>query len=316
MFELRVPLLNATTDDVVYFGPNLYVRPATELELNRWSNDPFVRDVVPHRVLPAIKSVVVSTSSSRFLPDESHEAADDLMVWFGLASLWMRTPIEASFCEEWYSPSDVEGELDDSGTQLDGVRYFTFSLPVRGVVDHTVRLDGLADGLRTQILKFRSEQPNAGTFRFVLARWYNSLNRNRRSLEDAILDLSIALESLFILDAERGDKAKLLRERIGQYWCGDNGTKKDMRTIKKQIDTVYRVRSRIIHGQFVDGNKQKKARTVLEQLTRTLLCDFAEGRLNDFDPTKYWMPSPETSGPCKCTSSSFTLADGKSDASE
>ena len=53
-----------------------------------------------------------------------------------------------------------------------------------------------------------------------------SLNKYRRTLEDVVIDLSIALESLFVLDTEKEAVGLLFRKRITRFWWGDEGTKK------------------------------------------------------------------------------------------
>lgn len=88
----------------------------------------------------------------------------------------------------------------------------------------------------------------------------------------------------------------MLRERITRYWWGDEGTKKQYKALKAKIADVYNVRSRIVHGSVVDEARMQKARGILDEITREILADFVMGRLDDFDPTRLWMPS--YSGPC------------------
>lgn len=208
--ELRIPLLNATASGTQDFGSGLTVRAATKSERSKWSEDPFIRDVVPHRVLPEIGAVLVCSGVNH--SDETDPFWEDLLVWFGLASLWTGRAIEASFCEEWF-PGDNAGEdaAPDEGQRFGPPRYLTLSLPVSEAPpwNHAVSLDGIAEKMKGQIPIFRSERPFAGTFRFALARWFWSLNKKRRTLEDVVIDLSIALESLFVLETERRGRRRI-----------------------------------------------------------------------------------------------------------
>jgi len=291
MTELRIPLLNATTTKKQGFDSGLYVRPATESERARWSVDPFIRDVVPHRVLPKIRAVLVCTDIDH--SDESDAFYEDLLVWFGLASLSTGRLVEASFSEEWTRANDgTEDVSPDGGKRFGPPRYLRLSLPVAEAPpwNEAISLDGVADKIKPQLPMFRSERPFAGTFRFALARWFFSLNKYRRTLEDVVIDLSIALESLFVLDTEKEAVGLLFRKRITRFWWGDEGTKKQQNDLKNKIFDVYDVRSRIVHGSIVNRERLKVAHNILDQLVREVLTDFVMGKLDDFDPTSYWMP--------------------------
>ncbi|HEV2737316.1 MAG TPA: hypothetical protein VGU66_01945 [Candidatus Elarobacter sp.] len=313
MTELRIPLLNAITNSTEHFGAGFSVRAATELERANWSRDPFVRDVVPHRVLPEIRAVLVCAGVNH--SEESDPFWEDLLVWFGLASLWTGRAVEASFCEEWFRANDgSEDAAPDGGQRFGPPRYLSLSLPVAEAPpwNRAISLDGVANKMIDQIPMFRSKRPFAGTFRFALARWFYSLNKKRRTLEDVVIDLSIALEALFVLETERGNIGQLLRERITSYWWGNEGTKKKHNSLKAKIVDVYDVRSRIVHGSMVDEERMQKARRILDELTREVLGDFVMGRLDNFDPTKYWMPPPEE--PCMeqaCVGVSCSLRDAR-----
>ena len=215
------------------------------------------------------------------------------MVWFGLASLLTGRAVEAAFCEEWLRSDDgSDANEPDGGRRLAGPLYFRFSLPVTEAPpwNGPIALDGIAEHLRDQLPMFRSARPFAGTFRYALARWYTSLNKNRRTLEDAVVDLSIALEALFVVDDDRYEIASLMRERIARYWWAGEGTKRDLRMMKDHVHNVYDVRSRIVHGTIVHAERLSEARSILDEVVREVIIDFVTGKLDDFDPRRYWMP--------------------------
>jgi hypothetical protein len=291
MKELRIPLLNATTSEKQDFDCGFSVRPATDSERAQWSEDLFIRDVVPHRVLPEIRAVLVCTGVD--YTDESHLFGEDLLVWFGLASLWTGRAVEAAFCYDWLRANDgSEYAAPDGGQRFGPPRYLPLALPVTEAPpwNRAISLDGLAKKMGLQIPMFRSKRPFAGTFRFALARWFWSLNKNRRTLEAAVIDLSIALESLFVLDTETDGIARLFRERITRFWLGDEGSNKQRKALTTQMCNVYDVRSRIVHGSIVDEERLTSARTTLDEVTREVVFDVIRGKLDNFDPRKYWMP--------------------------
>ncbi len=293
MTELRIALLNARTAAVVDFGSGFVVRPATASEQSRWADDPFVRDVVPHRVLPEIRSVLVCSGRGSYPPDRKSVFEEELMVWFGLTSLCTRRLVEASFCEEWYRANDENNSHSpDGGKMLGSVRYFRLALPVAEAPPWKgpIQLDAVATFLKDQLPLFRSNHPYTNTFRYALARWYASQNKYRRTLEDAVLDLSIALEALFIVDVDTHGISSLMRERISEYWCGKDRNGKELRTIQRHVNNIYDIRSRIVHGEIVEETRLSEARNILDEIARTVLQDFATGKLSDFDPTTYWMP--------------------------
>ncbi len=236
---------------------------------------------------------VASPGHGRYLPDQADAFEEDLMVWFGLASLLTGRAVEAAFCEEWFRADDAsDANEPDGGRKLGGVRYFPFSLPVTEAPpwNGPISLDETAAHVREELPMFRSAWSFAGTFRYALARWYTSLNKNRRTLEDAVVDLSIALEAIFVLDDETTLRARLMRERIARYWWADEGTKKNLRTMKGHVHNVYDVRSQIVHGAIVEAQKLSQARSILDEIVREVIGDFVSGKLDGFDPRMYWMP--------------------------
>lgn len=291
MLELRIPLLNAQCLEPVDYGRSISVRPANRLELDEWLNDPFVRDVVPHRLLPEIDTVLVHRGCTSYDPedDAAVEVDEALTCWFGLASLFAGRAVEAAFSEQWFHVGDSAGERDQS---LGGPRYLSFSLPVSQAPawNGRISLTESAQWVRDALPAFGTSHRYVGEFRFALARWFYSLNKHRRTLEDAVVDLSIALESLFVLDSEREGLERLMQERIARFWQAGEGSETELRGMMKRVRLAYDVRSRIVHGFIVDGAKLREAHNVLNQITRELLLDFVTGKLETFDPQTLWTP--------------------------
>ena len=279
--EWRIPLLNATSGKPLHFGNGLRVRRATRYERQRWASDPLVRDVVPHRVLPGIDSVLICRNELS-QPDWEHLTEQLLMVWFAAATLYSRRedPVDAAFMEEW---ARAKGDRADHGYSVhDMIQVFPLSLPVAGAPPWhgPVQLARLLDSIKRALRMFRSSEPLVGAFRFAFSRWFQSLNKRRRTLEDAVLDLAISLEALFIPPDERSDKTEALKERVSRFWFTNDpwASKTKIKSFKWKIAQTYDVRSRIAHGGIVSDNDLKKARNVLDSILRELFADFIEGR--------------------------------------
>ena len=292
MREWRIPLLNAVSHGRLGYGRTLHVRKATSQELSRWSANDLIRDVVPHRVLPQIQSVLVYRSRRAAAADDLDR---ELMVWFAGASLFAGPSrlVEAAFVEQWHrGPKDrgSRGHLIDT-------RIFPLSLPVpsaapwRGAINLDTGRRSVVRALRA----FRSNHRYLKQFHFALSRWFYSLNKERRTIEDAVLDLTIALESVFILQDECGDKGELLRERVAAFWFETEPTAstKRRKSFKWKLHEAYSVRSRVVHGDIVDAEKLNVTRNLFDQIMRELLHDFIAGYLAKFDPLGYRSPSGE-----------------------
>lgn len=301
MIEQRIPLLNAVANEIRDFGQDFVVRPVTQEEQARWKADPHVRDVVPHRVLPEIRYVLVARDA-RIGTEEQKHFEEDLGVWFGAAALYTGREVEIAFCEEWLRQ---DSDPDDGGTpRYQTVTHFPLRLPVTGAPSYMgpVILDPASNGIKEALQKFRSDHPYVGPFRFALSRWSYSLNKYRRTLEDAVLDLAIALEAVFVPE-RNGDKAKAIRERVSRFWCCEISGEKEypqrLRDIKNKLCKIYDVRSCIIHGAIVEESRLSEARSAIDQIMRNLLCDFIAGNLDAFNPLTYWQPL--ASEPCKAS---------------
>lgn len=74
--ELRIPLLNARISETEDFGCGFSVRPATDAERAAWGDDAFIRDVIPHRVIPSIPSVLICTGRNYQDDSDSYILSD------------------------------------------------------------------------------------------------------------------------------------------------------------------------------------------------------------------------------------------------
>lgn len=275
--ETRIPLLNASSDVPLDFGGGLSIRAVTPEEAARWSRDEHVRDVVPHRVFAEIRWLLIAEHQGR-KPEELEYL---LMAFFGAASLLAGREVQAAFSEE------VFVQPDGTETLVHGtIRIFPLNLPVSSAPpwQGPIPLHGLCEAVFTASNRFYGN----GLFRFALSRWLYAQNKSRRSAEDAVLDLSIALEAVFIgRDESDVNIAKTLRERICVFWSGSRSGK-NARLIRDKVHDAYEVRSLIAHGEVVADARLDAARKDLDMIVRETLLDFGGGALADFDPRTLW----------------------------
>ena len=278
--ETRIPLLNASSDVPLDFGRGFTLRPVTSDEAARWACDEHVRDIVPHRVFPQVKWILLAEHRRRAA--EALEYA--FIAFFGSSSLLAGREVEAAFLEEWLvQPDGAERMLHGS------IMVFPLNLPVSSAPpwQGPIPLQGVCEAISAASERFSGN----GQFRFALSRWLYAQNRSRRSAEDAVLDLSIALEALFIGSDECDISiAKALRERISIFWSGSR-IGKNARLIRSKVHDAYKIRSQIAHGEVVEVERLDTARKDLEMILRETLLDFAAGALTDFDPLKLWVPT-------------------------
>lgn len=283
--ETRIPLLNAVADARLNFGRGMTLRAVTADEASRWAGDEHVRDVVPHRVLSHIAWVLEVEHGRRSIEELEY----DFMAFFGSASLLAGREVEASFSEEWIvCAGGYERMMHGS------IKIFPLNLPVSSAppLQGPVQLHGLSDGIAAAMPRFRSATSSSRIFHFALSRWLYAQNAGRRSAEDAVLDLSIALEAIFTGRGENLPAAKAMRERIAVFWCGTRSGK-DPRRMRDAVHDAYDVRSLIAHGEVVEGARLDSARRTLDTVLRETLLDFAGGGLQDFKPAKLWVPLDE-----------------------
>jgi len=205
------------------------------------------------------------------------------MAFFGAASLIAGREVEAAFSEDWFVQSDGSERVVRGS-----IKVFPLNLPVSSAPpwQGLVPLHGLREAISTACEGFYGN----GLFRFALSRWLYAQNKSRRSAEDAVLDLSIALEAIFIGRDERLPIAKAMRERIAAFWCGARRGK-DARRMRDAVYDAYDVRSMIVHGEVIKSTRLATARTLFDEILRETLLDFASGGLEGFDPTTLWRPS-------------------------
>jgi hypothetical protein len=115
--------------------------------------------------------------------------------------------------------------------------------------------------VRKALREFPRAKPS---FHYALSRWFQALNNTRRSLEDAVVDLSIAAEAIFILEDERDDKERILRDRMSQYWFKYDkaATKQQVGKFTSHVFSMYDIRSKIVHGIIPRKAQLEKARGV------------------------------------------------------
>ena len=280
--QLRVPLLNARTVEPTALGGRFSVRSATEEELARWAADPHVRDVVPHRVMPHIHSVLIVEETSL---KPSVEQEEDVAALLALCSLYARRPVETAFAERWLLPDGDDGREPQ---QIGGTLHLPTMLPVSFAPPPMgpIYIDTFAQHLRTQLPILRSGIPFAPAFRYALARWH--LGSSRSMYEDQLLDFWIALEAIFVHPEDHGDRSRLLRDRISGWFVATGG--KGRRKMKADVYDAYDVRSRVTHGVVVDEARLSHTVTFLDRVLVAVLGDFVAGDLPDFDPRRYDAP--------------------------
>ena len=287
MREWRIPLLNARSVKPLRYRKHFIVRKATARELKAWSANPFVRDVVPHRVLPEIYSVLVCRDP-RIGSQHEDELDRDLMVWFATSSLYSATPVEAAFVETW---DRRQSDRYDGGQPIE-LKIFPLSLPVGSARPWhgPIPLERVQRAVIDALDRFRSAHAYAGAFRFALSRWFQSLNKQRRTLEDAVVDLVIALEAVFILENERGEKEEFLAERISGFWfeTEPQASTNRRKSFRWKVRKAYKIRSCVVHGNIMEETELEWARTFLDLVLRELLGDFIAGHLQAFDPRTFW----------------------------
>ncbi len=105
------------------------------------------------------------------------------------------------------------------------------------------------------------------------SRYLSSLEKD--SYEDRLLDLWIALESLFVPDGKKGEITYKLRLRMAFYF---GGTLQERQRLADFIKTSYNHRSEIVHSGKQLGNRLKGEVLLLSRIARAALLNmYAEG---------------------------------------
>jgi hypothetical protein len=175
------------------------------------------------------------------------------------------------------------------------IKLFPLALPVSAAPEwhgQPIPIARTAKPVRLALKRFRLNNRATLAFRFAFSRWLQAQNGLRRTREDAVVDLAIALESIFILPTEFDGKAKLLRKRLHAFWYEHDttATRKEKDAFVKQVDHAYNIRSRVAHGDIPDPKDLEKAQDFLNHVLRTTFGEFIYGRLSRFNPLAYWKP--------------------------
>ncbi|QOS99926.1 hypothetical protein JNUCC42_04000 [Brevibacterium sp. JNUCC-42] len=99
----------------------------------------------------------------------------------------------------------------------------------------------------------------------------------KKSLEDELLDLWIALESLFVPDGKKGEITYKVRARIA-YYLGQ--TPEERIRISNFIKISYNHRSEVVHSGKDLGNTIKEEIQILRQIARATLINLALEKTN------------------------------------
>lgn len=103
-----------------------------------------------------------------------------------------------------------------------------------------------------------------------------SLSLEKKSYEDQLLDLWIALESLFVPDGKKGEITYKLRLRMA-YYFGES--QKQREQIAQLIKKSYNHRSEIVHSGKVFGNALAEEVNTLRQMARAAILNVSmEGK--------------------------------------
>lgn len=234
-------------------------------------------DVIPHRMFCSITHVLVAQADQ---DNNEDRLLEELTIWVGAASLFSPAPCFIAFAEIWRKLADGRYEL------VQPFVVFPLSLPVslaRPHLSHSI--DDARDAIEQALQIFDESPAHAPQFRFALARWQLSLNKARRCGEDALLDIIIALEAIFLLPNERERRTKLLRERVASSFSSDIEIR---RKVKRALNNAYDIRSRIAHGDSIEGNELAGAIMSSSQLLQTVLREYLTRELVRFDPSTFY----------------------------
>lgn len=99
-----------------------------------------------------------------------------------------------------------------------------------------------------------------------------SLSLEKKSNDDQLLDLWIALESLFVPDGKKGEITYKLRFRMA-YYFGE--TYEERVKIADFIKKSYNHRSEIVHSGKMFGKKLSSEVSILRQMTRAAILNMA-----------------------------------------
>ena len=115
-------------------------------------------------------------------------------------------------------------------------------------------------GILQQAIKLYEDIRNRANYRIPIYRWVAS--KTNKYPEDRIIDLSIALEAIYLFGGERGEIAYRLALRAARYLRGSREQRKRLfGTIKK----IYKHRSKIAHGGRIKDKKLPEFEAVIKE---------------------------------------------------
>jgi len=126
-----------------------------------------------------------------------------------------------------------------------------------------LRFDGYTREVFQSLIRLQSPLPTLAFRRYLLS-------LEKENLEDQLLDLWIALESLFVPDGKKGEITYKLRVRMA-YYFGE--TFEERKRISDFIKTSYNHRSEIVHsGKQFTGQLDEEVR-LLRRMARAAILN-------------------------------------------
>ncbi|MGK5508222.1 hypothetical protein [Brevibacillus formosus] len=104
-----------------------------------------------------------------------------------------------------------------------------------------------------------------------------ALSLEKKNYEDQLLDLWIALESLFVPDGKKGEITYKLRVRMA-YYFGETALQRER--IAQFVKKSYNHRSEIVHSGKLFGDKLATEVTILRAMTRAAILNIAWESVN------------------------------------
>jgi len=133
----------------------------------------------------------------------------------------------------------------------------------RSLEGSQLRFDGYTREVFQSLIRLQSPLPTLAFRRYLLS-------LEKENLEDQLLDLWIALESLFVPDGKKGEITYKLRVRMA-YYFGE--TFEERKRISDFIKTSYNHRSEIVHsGKQFTGQLDEEVR-LLRRMARAAILN-------------------------------------------
>ena len=102
--------------------------------------------------------------------------------------------------------------------------------------------------------------------------------------EDRLVDLMIAAESIYTKDDSRGEVSFQLSQNAALW---HDGTNMERRAAFKEMRDAYKLRSDIVHGSMVDGEKVALAASNVRTLLKAGIAKAIDAHLSDKFPPKW-----------------------------